>query len=88
MFLALYYCRDRANRGINFVQGEGGVRFKILPRIPLFLGRFLQEMRDKGSVWGLADNFDKDLLVFGCGSLLGLCKYRCLLYPGRREGSG
>ena len=56
-----------------FFRGEGGVRFRFLPRIFLIWGIF-QEVRDQEKVWGLDDSFDKDILVSGCGTLSGLHK--------------
>ena len=41
---------------------------------PLDFGRFTQDVRYQGRMWVLVDNFDKDLLVFGRGSLAGLYK--------------
>ena len=51
--------------GVFVLSGvRGGVRLKIYPGIPLFWG-VLPRRLDQGRVWGLADNFYKDLLVFG-----------------------
>ena len=53
---------ERGGSGLDFCQGS-----------PV-LGHFFQEVRDQGRVWGSADNFDKGLLVLGCGYLSGFCK--------------
>ena len=61
-------CGEREGGG-----GGGGAGYNN-SKDPHFFGRFPQEVRDQGRVWGLVEHFYKDLLVFGCGFLLVLCK--------------
>ena len=53
---------------------RGGGQVENFAWDPLILGRFYQEEGDRGRVWGLAENFDKDLLVLGHGSSGHSCK--------------
>ena len=64
----------RENRGVCSIWGEGGVMLVFFPKGPLVFGRFLHVVRDQGKVRGLVENFDRDILVFGRGSLSGSCK--------------
>ena len=60
---------------------------KIYPGIPLFW-RVLPRRLDQGRVWGSADNFYKDLLVFGPWFPKGLVKIEVFVLSRKRGGSG
>ena len=73
LFWGVVHRGDRANRGDCFIWGGGG-QVEFFSQDSLVLGHFPQEVRDQGGVWGSVENFDKDILVFGLGYLLGSCK--------------
>ena len=56
------------------LSGERGGQVEFFVKDPLIFRHFPQEVRDQGRVWGLVEHFYKDLLFFGCGFLLVLCK--------------
>ena len=56
------------------ISGIGGVPVEKFTRDPLIFGCFYQEEGDRGRVWGLDGNFDKDILVLVRGSPRGSCK--------------
>ena len=76
VFGAVSPCQDHANSAVCSIgrgrEREGkGENFSM---DLLVFGSFYQEKRDLDKVWGLADNFTKDLLGFGHGTLGESCK--------------
>ena len=74
MFWAVAPQGDCSNRCVCSIYGYRGGQVELSSKDPLDFGRFTQDVRYQGRMWVLVDNFDKDLLVFGRGSLAGLYK--------------